>query len=95
MALDPRGLCVVASCGVVVTSGRGRFQTVDTAAEHRRRGICSRLVVEAGRSAAKHHGAQRLVIGADPHYHALGLYDSLGFRPVERVAGVMRQPGAR
>ena len=32
------------------------------------------------------------VIGADPHYHALVLYESLGFKPVERVAGAYLQP---
>jgi ribosomal protein S18 acetylase RimI-like enzyme len=88
VALDGAGREVLGSCGVVVTGGRGRFQSVDTAAAHRRRGICSRLVVEA----AQMSGAGRLVICADPGYHALGLYESLGFRPVERVAGVCLQP---
>jgi len=34
------------------------------------------------------------VIVADLHYHALGLYESLGFRRRERVAGVCRWPRA-
>jgi len=83
---------VLGSCGVVVTGGRGRFQAVDTAAAHRRKGICSRLVVEAANRAARLHGADRFVIAADPGYHALGLYESLGFRRTERVAGVYRVP---
>ena len=83
---------VVGSCGVVVKDGRGRFQSVDTAAHQRRRGICSRLVVEAAQHAAGRHGARRLVIAADAHYHALGIYESLGFCPVERVNGVCLQP---
>ena len=29
------------------------------------------------------------MICADPDYHALGLYESLGFVAVERVAGVL------
>ena len=94
VALYPDENDVVGSCGVVVTSGRGRFQAVDTAAAHRRKGICSRLVVEAAGRAAAHHGARRLVIAADPDYHALGLYESLGFRRAERVSGVFRQPSA-
>jgi ribosomal protein S18 acetylase RimI-like enzyme len=85
---------VLGSCGIVVTGGRGRFQVVDTAAAHRRKGICSRLVVEAANRAAGLHGADRFVIAADPDYHALGLYESLGFRRAERVAGVCRQPAA-
>ena len=40
------------------------------------------------------------MIVADPDYHAAGIYESAGFRPVERVCGVCRpsgpsvQPGA-
>jgi ribosomal protein S18 acetylase RimI-like enzyme len=83
---------VLGSCGVIVTDGRGRFQTVDTAAAHRRRGICSRLVVAAGQDAAARFGAKRLVIAADPGYHALGLYESLGFQAIERGAAVYRLP---
>jgi ribosomal protein S18 acetylase RimI-like enzyme len=85
---------VVASCGIVVTAERGRFQAVDTAAPYRRRGISSRLVVEAARRAAA-HGARHFVIAAEPDYHALGLYESLGFQRVERVAGVCRRPTTR
>jgi ribosomal protein S18 acetylase RimI-like enzyme len=92
VALDPGEDEVVGSCGVVVTSGRGRFQAVETAAAHRRRGICSRLVVDAAHDAARQHGAHSLVIAADPGYHALGLYESLGFERRERVCGVFRAP---
>jgi ribosomal protein S18 acetylase RimI-like enzyme len=85
---------VVGSCGVVVTDGRGRFQAVDTAPDHRRQGICSRLIVEAAQHAAAHNGARRLVIVADPDYHALGIYESVGFRAVERVCGVSQAEAA-
>jgi ribosomal protein S18 acetylase RimI-like enzyme len=85
---------VVAACGIVVTGERGRFQAVDTAVAYRRRGISSRLVVEAaGRAAGR--GVRRFVIAAEPDYHALGLYESLGFQRVERVAGVCRRPTTR
>ena len=93
VALEPRAGEVDASCGIVVTGERGRFQAVDTATAYRRRGICSRLVVEAAHHAAQRHGARRLVIAADPDYHTLGLYESLAFQPNERVAGVCRPPG--
>jgi ribosomal protein S18 acetylase RimI-like enzyme len=85
---------IVGSCGIVVTGTRGRFQVVDTAAAHRRRGICSRLIVEAGRHAVRCFGAERLVIVADAAYHALGLYESLGFKRREQVCGVVRPPPA-
>lgn len=92
VALEPEGGQVVGSLGLVVTDDRGRYQTVDTAQAHRRRGICSRLVVEAARRTAERHGTRQFVIGADPDYHALGLYESLGFARRERVAGVYRRP---
>jgi ribosomal protein S18 acetylase RimI-like enzyme len=92
VALDPSSGDVAASCGIVVTAGRGRFQVVDTALAYRRQGICSRLLVEAARNAADAHGAERFVIAADANYHALGLYESLGFARHERVLGVCRWP---
>jgi ribosomal protein S18 acetylase RimI-like enzyme len=79
---------VVGSCGIVVTGDRGRYQAVDTVPAYQRRGICSRLLVDAAHDAAQRHGARLLVIVADPDYHALGLYESLGFAFGERVAGV-------
>jgi ribosomal protein S18 acetylase RimI-like enzyme len=88
VAIDPAREEVVGSVGVIVTAGRGRFQAVETAAAHRRRGIASRLVAEAGHHAAENYGAEQLVIVADPGYHALGLYESLGFERRERVCGV-------
>ena len=94
-AIDPESGEVVGSCGVVVTAGRGRFQAVDTALAHRRRGISSRLVVEAARRAGEDYGAERFVIVADPDYHALGLYESLGFERAEYVVGVCLWPLSR
>ena len=91
MALTPDGE-VAGSCGIVATGDRGRFQAVDTAAAHRRRGICSRLVVDAAAHAAAEHSLRTLVIAADADYHALGLYESLGFRRRERVSSVCRRP---
>lgn len=90
VAVDPPSGDVAASCGVVVTAGRGRFQVVDTALAYRRRGICSRLVVEAALLSVERYGAERFVIAADPGYHALGLYESLGFERAEQVVGVCR-----
>jgi hypothetical protein len=39
VAVDPGGREVQASCGVVVAGTRGRFQAVDTAEAHRRKGM--------------------------------------------------------
>jgi hypothetical protein len=89
VALDPRAGHVVASCGIVVTGDRGRYQAVDTLEARRGEGICSRLLVDAAGIAAERDGARSFVIGADPGYHALAIYESLGFRAVERVAGAV------
>jgi ribosomal protein S18 acetylase RimI-like enzyme len=94
VALDPQSGDVVGSCGVVVTGGRGRFQAVDTAVAHRRCGICSRLVVEAAQRAVADYGAERLVIVADVGYHALGLYESLGFKRQEHSFATCSWPEA-
>jgi ribosomal protein S18 acetylase RimI-like enzyme len=92
VALDPESGEVVASCGIVVTAERGRFQSVDTALAYRRRGISSRLLVEAARRAAEDYRAERFVIVGDAEYFAVGLYESLGFVRTEHVVGVCRPP---
>jgi ribosomal protein S18 acetylase RimI-like enzyme len=92
VALEPGRPEVVGSCGIVASGSLGRFQSVHTRADRRRRGICSRLLVEACRHCEHHHQVERFVIAADASYHALGLYESLGFEAVERVAGVCLHP---
>jgi ribosomal protein S18 acetylase RimI-like enzyme len=83
---------VVGSLGIVVTEGRARFQTVDTAGAYRRRGVATRLVHDAAQHAAAHHAVRRFVMAADPNYHAIGIYESLGFTRAESVCGAMRSP---
>lgn len=85
---------LAASCGIVVTAGRCRFQAVDTFEPHRRQGIATRLVYAAGRLAIDRFRADHLVIGADADYHALPLYESLGFVVRERSLAVCWWPGA-
>jgi ribosomal protein S18 acetylase RimI-like enzyme len=92
VALDPSVGAVTASCGIVVTAGRGRYQVVETAAPYRRLGIASRLLVDAARLAADGYGAEQFVIAADANYHALGLYESLGFARQERLVALTRRP---
>jgi ribosomal protein S18 acetylase RimI-like enzyme len=91
VALTPAGE-VASSCGIVTTGDHGRFQAVETAQPHRRQGTCSRLVVDAAAHAAAEHSLRALVIAADTDYHALGLYESLGFRRRERVSSLCRRP---
>jgi ribosomal protein S18 acetylase RimI-like enzyme len=90
-AIDPAA-GVVGGCGVVTTRVGGRFQSVDTHPAHRRRGICRRLVAEAAADAARRHHLPQLVIVAEAGYHALGIYESLGFVAREQLRGVSRPP---
>jgi ribosomal protein S18 acetylase RimI-like enzyme len=83
---------VAGSLGIVVTDRRARYQTVDTAEPFRRRGIASRLVVEAARDAMSKHSIDHFVIAADPDYHAIGIYEGVGFERVELVVGATRKP---
>lgn len=92
VALDPADGAVVASCGVIATGARGRFQAVDTAPTHRRRGIARRLVHDAAQDAATRFGLSRLVIVADADYHALGIYESLGFQRREQLCSAWLAP---
>ena len=83
---------VAGSLGIVVTDGRARYQTVDTAEAFRRRGVATRLVYEAAQDAIAHHAIDRFVMAADPDYHAIGIYESLGFTRAESVCGAMLPP---
>lgn len=83
---------VAASLGMVVTGRRARYQAVDTALEFRRRGIATRLVAETARDAMSRHDIDHFVIAADPEYHAIGIYEGLGFERVELVVGALRKP---
>lgn len=85
---------VAGSLGVVVTQRRARYQTVDTVAAFRRQGIASRLVYAAAQDTLARRPADHFVIAADPGYHALGLYESLGFDRLEEVVGALRTPPA-
>jgi GNAT superfamily N-acetyltransferase len=79
----------------IVSDGTGlaRFQSVETHPDARRRGLASALVHHAGR-AALDRGATRLVIVADPDYHAIGIYRSLGFVEAEMQVQLTRPPGS-
>lgn len=83
---------VVADMGIIGFGGRGRYQSVETHPDYRRRGICSRLLHECARIAGAELGVQELVIVADPDDHAARVYERVGFVPVERVAGVCWWP---
>jgi len=88
---------LVGDLGLFRVGELARYQSVGTHPDHRRRGVCGTLVHAAGRHALE-AGAERLVICADPasDYGAMRIYESLGFRPRERGAGLVRPaPGSK
>ena len=86
------GARVLAACGVVATASRGRFQSVITQPDPRRRGLARALVAAAAIDAGARRGLGELVIVADTAYHARAIYESLGFRERERVCSAYRPP---
>jgi len=75
-------------------SGPARFQDVETHPSHRRQGLASSLVHQAGQWGLQRLGARTLVIVADPGYHAIRLYRSLGFVDAERQVQLSRPPSS-
>lgn len=82
---------MIASCGLFLFGGIGRFQTVGTHPSHRRKGGALALMHEACRQGLT-SSAPTLVICADPDYHAAQLYRSLGFRYSQKQRGICRYP---
>lgn len=85
---------VAGDLGVFVQDGIGRFQSVGTHPDYRRRGICGTLVYEAAQYAVQNLGAKTLVMVADEDYHAAKIYESVGFVPTEHQIGMDWWEGA-
>lgn len=88
------GDVLAADCGLVHDGRLGRFQFVETQPAWRRRGLCRALVHHVCRHAFERLGLERLVMCADPHDVAIGIYRSVGFRDVERHWCLQRRPRA-
>lgn len=78
---------LVADLGIFSTGSLGRFQNVGTHPDYRRRGICGALVHQASLFALDKMKVETLVMVADQDYHALGIYESVGFISKERQVG--------
>ena len=76
---------VVASLGLFGRDGFGRFQHVETHPAFRRRGLCRALVHAACVHGFHTRGWHTLVMSADPHDVAIGLYRSVGFQQVDML----------
>jgi len=85
-----KGETLVADMGLFHDGeGAARYQSVETDADHRRQGICARLLVESARMLAHEFGPiDHAVIVADPEGPATGVYRSVGFEVVETQVGL-------
>jgi ribosomal protein S18 acetylase RimI-like enzyme len=70
--------------------GLARFQSVETHPDFRRQGLAGTLLHSLGSWGVQSRGARRLVIVADPGYHAIDLYRALGFTDVEFQVQLVR-----
>ena len=74
---------LAADCGLVHDGRLGRFQFVETQSAWRRRGLCRALIDHVCRHAFDTLRLQSLVMCADPHDVAIGIYRSVGFVQAE------------
>jgi GNAT superfamily N-acetyltransferase len=84
---------LVADLGLFHDGGVGRFQSVQTHPDFRRRGIAGTLIFRAGRQAVAKYDLHTLVIVAEQASGAARLYESLGFQPAEKQLGLEWWPG--
>ena len=88
----------MAQLGIVTgdkLSGPGRlarYQNVETHPSARRRGLAGTPVWHAGQETLSKGNADTLVIVADPDYHAIGVYESLGFTVTQHQISFIRPP---
>lgn len=73
-------------------SGLARFQSVGTVKAARGQGLTRALVHHASRVAVEDWDVETLVMVADPAYHAIRIYRSLGFADRETQLAISR-PG--
>ena len=81
---------MVGNLGLFFFGRIGRFQSIVTREDQRNKGVCRTLLTEVVKRAA---GARdRLVIVADEAYHAIRLYESLGFVREGRIGTLCQAP---
>ena len=84
---------LVAQMGLVrAGTGLARFQAVETHPGHRGRGLAGTLVHHVSEYGFRALGAHTLVMVADPGYHAIRVYRSVGFDDTETQLQAQRAP---
>ena len=83
---------MVADLGIFHQDGLGRYQSVETHPDFRRRGVAGTLIYAAGCQAMAEHGLRTLVIVAEADSAPQRLYQSLGFAAREKALGLLWFP---
>jgi putative acetyltransferase len=81
---------LIGQCGMVECEELGRFQSVETHPDWRRRGVCASLISTVARHALGELGKQRLLLSAEINGPALELYKRLGFRETGQTHSVLK-----
>ncbi len=79
---------LVGGLGLFFENNIGRFQQVCTAPSYQGQGACRSLVYLASQYAFQNMNVDTLVMVADQEYHAAKIYESVGFIPTQKQAGV-------
>lgn len=79
---------LIGDLGLYFQEKIGRFQSVGTHPDYRRKGICATLVYEVSKNALLNHNLKHLVMIADENYHAAGIYETVGYKAKERLVGL-------
>lgn len=83
---------LVADLGIFRDGDLGRYQSVETHPDFRRQGIAATLIYGAGQHALAANHLKRLVMVAETESAPARLYESLGFKPTEKMVGVLKPP---
>lgn len=81
---------LVGDLGIFCSGELGRYQSVQTHPDFRRRGIAGALIYQAGIYAFENHEIERLVIVAEADTPAQRLYQSIGFQFAEYQMGIWK-----
>ena len=82
---------LVGSLGLVELGSVARYQDVQTAATHRKRGIASALLAAAAAAVT----VERYLIVAEPESEASRIYTRAGFTVIERMVSAFSAPASR
>mgnify|MGYP000041203858 FL=1 len=82
---------IVTQMGMFHDSQIARYQSVETKATHRKRGICSALLRHAAFWALGRAQDAKVVIVAEADSDAGRLYRKMGFAPAETIFGIVRE----